>query len=118
MAVLAADTMADAFAVSGIGFFALSVNAAISFFGSVMFSPIFRPAYSPKRFSVTFPYPEPENSVGKSSEMLSRKAFTLSEAASKEADSESASVRFSARICCRRDTPLSSISTPKDARNC
>ena len=34
------------------------------------------------------------------------------------ADRESASVRFSARICCRRDTPLSSISTPKDARNC
>ena len=34
------------------------------------------------------------------------------------ADGESASVRFSARIFCRRDTPLSSISTPKDARNC
>ena len=27
-------------------------------------------------------------------------------------------VRFSARIFCRRETPDSSISTPKDARNC
>ena len=43
MAVRAAETMDDAFADSGIGFFASAVKAAISFFGSVMFSPIFRP---------------------------------------------------------------------------
>ena len=80
--------------------------------------PRFGTAGTVTSFSVTFPYPEAENSVGKSSEMLSRKAFTLSEAASKEADSDSASVRFSTRIFCRRETPDSSISTPKDARNC
>jgi len=34
------------------------------------------------------------------------------------ADRESASIRFSARIFCRRFTPDSSISNPKDARNC
>jgi len=43
MAVLAAETMDDAFADSGIGFFASAVKAAISFFGSVIFNPIFRP---------------------------------------------------------------------------
>ena len=49
IAVRAAETIDDAFAVSEIGFFAFSVNAAISFFGSVMFSPISEPDQGKRR---------------------------------------------------------------------